>query len=71
MVPVKDEDNAARARPGIASIRHITRTDTRRVEIPLFNADMFRLHGRARTSNTFISVSLSSMVGLLPNVSGT
>jgi hypothetical protein len=55
MVPVKDEDRAARVRPGAASIRHITRTDTRRVSIPRrLDVDISILHKLARNSNTFI-----------------
>jgi hypothetical protein len=55
MVPVKDEDNAARARPGIASVRQITRTDTRRVSVPRrLDVDISILHKLARNSNTFI-----------------
>jgi hypothetical protein len=62
MVPVKDEDNAAHACPGTAGIRHTTRIDARRVNVPRrLNVDILVLHKPARTSNTPISVSPPAM----------
>jgi hypothetical protein len=83
MAPVKDEDDAAHACPGIASVRHIMRTDTRKVEVPRLTVDMFTppgkgepaatisFHRRTKTLNTSINVSSSSIIGLLHNSPGT